>query len=282
LRIALLLAAACYAYGQSPTFEVATIKPYVHPEGQTWTRTGCSGGPGTKDPVRWSCENMGVVQLFQQAYELRPYQVSGADPVRGERYNIVAKIPADTTKEQFRAMQQNLLAERFGLKFHKEPREMAVYELVPSKNGPKLTESAPDTVSQMPDPNSKLTTAADGFPEIPPGRSGMASMGGKTTQRVVRGTMSGLAAMVSTQVGRPVLDKTGLTGKYDWVLKFVMRMGMPAPPPSGGEGPAPPAGPEGPAIGSAIQEQLGLKLESARGMVDVWVIDKFEKKPTEN
>src|SRR5262245_46768486 len=89
MRFALLLAAALAAYGQSPAFEVASIKPYVRPEGQTWTYMGCSGGPGSKDPARWTCESMGVAQLFQQAYDLKAYQLTGVDPIQGERYNII-------------------------------------------------------------------------------------------------------------------------------------------------------------------------------------------------
>src|SRR4051812_17081491 len=141
MRIAFLLAVASAAYGQSPAFEVASIKLYERPEGQTWVRMGCSGGPGSKEPGRWTCENMGVVHLFQQAYELKPYQVTGVDPVRGDRFNIIAKVPEGATKEEFLRMQQQLLAERFGVKFHCEQKEMPVYALVVAKNGPKLTES---------------------------------------------------------------------------------------------------------------------------------------------
>jgi uncharacterized protein (TIGR03435 family) len=222
---------------------------------------------------------MGVVHLFQQAYELKMYQVTGADPMSGDRFNIIAKIPEGATREQFRQMQQQLLAERFAVTFHKEQKEMPVYELVVGKNGPKLKESGEETATDQAMPSGRLTAGADGFPEIPPGRSAGASMNGKMTNRVVRGTMSGLAAMLSGQVGRPVIDKTGLAGRYDYVLKWVMQ-GRMAPPP-GAEG-GMPADPDGPSITSAIQEQLGLRLEASKGRVEVYVIDSFAKTPTQN
>lgn len=278
MRIALLLAVASAAYGQSPAFEVASIKPYERPEGQTWTRMGCSGGPGSKEPGRWTCESMGVAHLFQQAYELKPYQITGVDPIRGDRFNIIAKLPEGATKEEFLRMQQQLLAERFGVKFHREQKEMPVYELVVGKNGHKLTESGPESSEAVPPmPNSALTSGADGFPEVPPGRSGTAGMNGKTTSRMVRGTMATLASSLSRQVGRPVIDKTGLTGRYDYVLKFIMRAGI--SPPSPGPDGALPADPEGPSMAAAIQEQLGLRLESAKGMVEIYVIDSVAKRP---
>jgi uncharacterized protein (TIGR03435 family) len=216
---------------------------------------------------------MGVVHLFQQAYDLKMYQVAGADPMTGNRFNIIAKIPEGATREEFRQMQQQLLAERFAVKFHKEQKEMPVYELVVGKTGPKLTESTAEAGAAPAMPSGPLTTGADGFPDIPAGRSGGASMNGRMTNRVVRGTMSGLAALVSGQVGRPVIDKTGLTGRYDYVLKWAMQ-GRMAPP--GAEEP------DGPSITSAIQEQLGLRLESSKGMVEVYVIDSFSKTPTQN
>ncbi len=154
---------------------------------------------------------------------------------------------------------------------------MPVYELVVGKNGPTLTESAAEPPEAAPPmPNSPLTTGADGFPDIPPGRGGAASMNGQVTNRVVRGAMAGLAAMLSREVGRPVLDKTGLTGRYGYVLKYVMRAGMPSPPP-GPDG-AMPAEPEGPTMATAIQEQLGLRLEASKGRVEVYVIDSSPRR----
>jgi len=280
MRTVLVLAAALAAYGQSPTFEVASIKPYERPEGQTFMRMGCSGGPGSKDPVRWTCEAMGVVHLFQQAYDLRPYQVTGLDPIRSDRFNILAKVPQGVTREQFRQMQQNLLAERFGVRFHKEQKEMQGYELVVAKDGPKLTESGPEPepgAAAPPPPNQPVTMGKDGFPEIPRGRTGSVSIGGPNgmvTQRVERGMMRGLAAMLSVQVERPVIDATGLTGRYDYTLKFV-RPGMAGPGADASE-------PAGPTITTAIQEQLGLRLEAKKVVVELFVIDSVAKRPTEN
>jgi uncharacterized protein (TIGR03435 family) len=288
MRFALLLAAALSAYGQSPTFEVASIKPYQRPEGQTMQRVGCSGGPGTKDPVRWSCENMSVHNLILNAYDIRSYQLSGIAAFDGERYNLNAKVPEGATKEQFRQMLQNLLAERFGLKVYREQKEMASYELVVAKNGPKLKDAGPeppkDASGEAPRPAGppKFAMGKDGFPEMPPGATGMMIMNGRATRRAARDTMAALAAMLSSQVGRPVVDATGLTGTYETLLNWSASR-APAAPPPGGEGAVPTASdPSGPTIFAALQEQLGLKLEAKKGMVEMIVVDKVEKTPTEN
>jgi uncharacterized protein (TIGR03435 family) len=289
MRFGLVLAAAFSAYGQSPTFEVASIKPYQRPEGQTMQRVGCSGGPGTKDPVRWSCENMSVHNLIVTAYDIRSYQVSGLGPFDGERYNLNAKVPEGATREQFRQMLQNLLAERFGLKIHREQKEMSTYELVVAKNGPKLKDAAPeppkDSAAEEPRPVGppRFAMGKDGFPEMPPGSTGMMIMNGRASRRGARDTMTALAMMLSSQVGRPVIDATGLTGTYETVLNWSMSSGPTPPPPPGAEGAIPAAAePSGPTIFAALQEQLGLKLEPKKGMVEILVVDKVEKTPTEN
>ena len=287
MRLVFLLAAGIAAYGQSPSFEVASIKPAPPREPNMPMRVGCQGGPGTNDPGRWACENISVGNLISMAFEVRHYELLGlTDPFGGDRYQISAKVPEGTTKEQFRQMQQHLLAERFGLKFHREQKEMTGYELTVAKNGPKLTESGPET--PPPDvPNTppaalpRLTMGKDGYPDLPPGRSGSMMMNGMATHRAYRSTMAQLASMLSGQVGRPVSDATGLTGKYDYTLKWTTRSG-PAPPPPGAEGPAPAPEFAGPTIFTAIQEQLGLKLESKKVMVELFVVDHVSKSPTEN
>jgi uncharacterized protein (TIGR03435 family) len=287
MRLVFLLGAAATAFAQSPAFEVASIKVYQPPEGNGPRRVGCSGGPETKDPTRWSCENMSVHNFVLMAYDLKIYQLSGIGMSDGERYNINAKIPEGATKEQFRQMQQQLLAERFGLKFHREQKEMPAYELVVAKGGPKLQESGPeppkDADAATPPPGPpKFAMGKDGFPEMPPGRPGTIMMNGMATRRAVRETMAQFAGTLTNQVGRPVTDATGLTGKYDFVLRWTIRAPA-APPPPGSEPGAPVAlDPQGPTIFAAIQEQLGLRLESKKGAFEILVVDKVEKTPTEN
>jgi uncharacterized protein (TIGR03435 family) len=225
--------------------------------------------------------------LILMAYDLKLYQLSGVSMFEGERYNINAKVPEGATNEQFRRMCQHLLVERFGLKFHREQKEMPAYELVVAKGGPKFRESPTEeprpAESAAPPPGPpKFAMGKDGFPELPPGRAGTIMFNGMATRRAVRETMAQLAASLSNQVGRPVADATGLTGKYDFVLNWTLR-GPAAPPPPGSEPGAPVAlDPQGPTIFSALQEQLGLRLESKKGSFEIMVVDKVEKTPTEN
>jgi uncharacterized protein (TIGR03435 family) len=165
---------------------------------------------------------------------------------------------------------------------------MASYQMVVAKNGPKLKDAAPeppkDGAAEAPRPAGppKFSMGKDGFPEMPPGSTGMMVMNGRATRRGARDTMAALAAMLSSQVGRPVIDATGLTGTYETVLNWSASRGPAAPPP-GPEGAVPAASdPSGPTIFAALQEQLGLKLEPKKGMVEILVVDKVEKTPTEN
>jgi uncharacterized protein (TIGR03435 family) len=223
------------------------------------------------------------------AYDLKMYQLSGPSWMMGERFNVNANVPAGATKEEFRQMIQTLMAERFALKIHKEQKEMPAYELVVAKGGPKLVESAPlkagETDQPPPRPAGmpRLTMGKNRFPERPPGVPMMIMMNGKAANRGVRQTTEQLAAMVSGQLGKPVIDATGLTGKYDYTLYWAASNGPAPPPPPGAENAVPAASDDGgPSIFAALQEQLGLKLEAKKGMVDVYVVDHVEKTPTEN
>src|SRR5258706_15278617 len=128
------------------TFEVASIKPAAPPE-MGMMRVGSRGGPGTGDPTRFTASNFSLSNLITTAYDLRPYQLTAPSWVNSERFDVVAKVPEGATKEQFRAMLQNLLVERFKLVIHRETKELPVFELVVGKGGPKFKESADQTDS---------------------------------------------------------------------------------------------------------------------------------------
>jgi uncharacterized protein (TIGR03435 family) len=164
--------------------------------------------------------------------------------------------------EQRRTMFQSILADRFKLVVHHETRELPIYVLSVAKGGPKFKESTPD------DP------AATG-----PRRRGMMMQRGKITATDAQVSM--LVTILSRQLGRTIVDKTGLTGNYDFTLEFTPDEGASAPPGSGGAPPPPPPDSAAPSIFTALPEQLGLKLESTKGPVDVIVIDHIEK-PAEN
>jgi len=190
-----------------------------------------------------------------------------------EGFDIEAKVaPADVptlakmTFEQRRTMFQSILADRFKLAVHHETRELPVYVLSIAKGGPKFKPSAPD------DPAA--TT---------PRRKGMMMNRGKLTATDAQFSM--LVTMLSRELGRTIVDKTGLSDTYDFTLEWTPDEGAGGPQPAGAAtGPeaagAPPTIP-GPSIFTAVQEQLGLKLESTKAPLDVIVIDHIEK-PSEN
>jgi len=198
-------------------------------------------------------------------------------------------------------MLQNLLKERFGLAVHRESKDMQMYALVVGKHGSKLKES----VDQPADPNDPpeggrgpgidaLPKGPDGMPKLPKGRQGMmAQMSPKGLRLVAtKQPIAGLIEMLGNQLQHPVTDETGLKGAYDFTLEFMpdegSRMGpmggMHMPPPGAGPGGSAPTSeaPTGPSLYAALDEQLGLKLEPKKGAVDMLIVDRIEKMPTEN
>jgi uncharacterized protein (TIGR03435 family) len=263
-----LLASAAWAQ----SFEVASVKLSANEPGKP-IRVSFRGGPGTDDPGRATFENFSMSNLINVAFRTDDNHVSGPDWMMGmTMFNIAVNVPEGTSKEQFGLMMQNLLRERFHLAFHYEKKEATTYDLVVAKNGPKFKESGPppDAPAGPPTAPGRATIGPDGFPVLPAGR-GMAMMGGVARMRQPEETMARLADMLSGQVGSPVGDATGLTGKYDIGLYWSTRRL------------AADAGDDaGPTIFDAVQEQLGLRLQAKKGMIDVLVIDHVDKTPTEN
>ncbi|MGO9261827.1 MAG: TIGR03435 family protein [Bryobacteraceae bacterium] len=318
----LIVLASCAAFAQGaggPSFEVASIKPAATMvPGRMMI--GMNGGPGTHDPGQITVTNMAVRDLMTAAFDVKSYQISGPAWMDSQRFDIVAKVPAGATKDDVKVMWQNLLKERFGLTLHHETKEMAMYALVAGKNGPKLKESVddpPPTDGQAssaggpappppPPPGDgpagegrrmNITMGKDGMPQLPPGmrRQGviMVMMNGRMRMIGTKTPISRLVETLARQYDRPVTDMTGLTKNYDFTLDFApenggIMKGMPMPPPgAGGEGgamhaPETPGGEEVATLAVALQEQLGLKLEPKKGPVDLLVIDRLEKTPTEN
>lgn len=308
------------AFAQSsetlPSFEVASIKPAAPMEGGR-IMVRMAGGPGTPDPGQLTYTNVSLKNVLQNAYNVKGYQIQGPDWLDSARFDITAKVPLGTTKEQFRLMLQSLLSERFKLTLHHSTKDMPIYALVVAKGGSKLKESPddpPPTDASGPNAGGPGAGAAsggpsvnfnkgdikmgkDGFPQLPPGAGRgatmMMNMNGKMKMQSSKQTMSSFVDMLANQLDRPVVDQTDLKGKYDYTLEFApgdrggMRgamagMPMPMPPPGGGEGGGAPDADAGPTIFSALQEQLGLRLEGKKGPVDLLVIDSIEKTPTEN
>lgn len=290
------IALACgVSYGQSPaggqpSFEVASVKPSAPPAPGVRRRLGCTGGPGRGDPGLLTCTNISATNLVTMAYGLAHYQLSYPDWMDTARFDITAKIPPGTTKEGFQLMEQNLLAERFKLTVHHETKEMEKFELIVGKNGPKLKESvekpAPkegEAAVSPPPPNGrpKLTMGSDGLPVFPPGANMMVMIDGRARWQQTGETMEEFARFLSAEMGRPVTDSTGLTGKYDMLLSWATEgMRMAAPPADGAANPPEAADPL-PTLVQAVQG-LGLKLEPKKGPIEILVVDHMEKSPAEN
>jgi uncharacterized protein (TIGR03435 family) len=231
----------------APTkFDVATVRPSNAPAG--------TGMNNLRDPVQATWTYTPLKVLLTQAYRVQSDTIIGGPAwITTDRWDIIAKTEKPATRMQQWDMLKPLLAERFKLQVHTETRQLPEYELVLAKGGPKLHES----------------TAA-GLEAKQPGT------------RIGRGLIDAhgipaaeFAGWLRSEVGRPVIDKTGLTGKYDFKVQWVPDESQPN---SGGDAPPPDA--TGPSIFAAIQE-LGLKLEAIKGPVEVLVIDHVEK-PTGN
>ena len=277
-------------------YEVASIKVAKPGPAGGGFRIGIMNAPDG-----FSANNVNLEMLLSTAYGVQNFQIMGTpDWGKSERYDIDAKMD-EATAEALKKMSQDdrnaarqkmlqaLLAERFGLTVHRDTKELPIYSLVVGKNGSKLTESKPEAPA---DPNGppggpSVSKSADGrgIPALG-GRGGMIMSFGRGGAGVMSMSANGvpisnLVRSLSGQLGRPVYDKTGLTGNYDFKLEWSRddSVSLPSHDGGGGDGPAPAAPPDasGPSLTTAVQEQLGLKLESTKGPVDVLVVDSVEQ-----
>ncbi len=278
------IALLCFAaQGQTPipTFEVASIKPAT-PQGPLGMRANRKGGPGTSDPGMYLCTNCPVQWVVSEAYDLQPFEYAGPGWLENVRFDFAAKVPVGTTKDAFRTMLQSLLVERFKLVVHREKKEMPVYELTVAKNGPKFRESVPkDALKDAPKedgPPGQLQRDRDGFPILTAGTT-MAIAPGHARMRSDNQPIAWLARMLAGQMQGPVIDATGLKAKYDFLLAWAFEENHAS---ADGAPATAVLEPYRPALMSALQSQLGLKLEQKKGQAEVLVIDHMEKVPTGN
>jgi len=226
---------------QSPVFEVATVK------------VNRSGSGGSNLPRltnrRLSAENATLKQLLQVAYDLNALQISGPGWLDSDRFDLAAKSPAGVPDSELMPMLQSLLKERFQLTAHRENKEMPVYDLIIAKDGPKISAFDPTHI-----------------PPAPP-RNGAASM------IIGAMTMSQLANTLAPAAGRPVVDKTGLEGRYFCAVTFS---------PLAAQANSNVADVAPLDIFAAVEQQLGLKLEPAKALREILVVDHAERIPSEN
>jgi uncharacterized protein (TIGR03435 family) len=260
----LLLFAANAARCQAPAkleFEVASVKP-MSPSSPQLPKTG---GPGTTDPGQITWSGMRLKWLLKTAYDVELYQISGPAWLDTEPYMIIAKVPEGATKEQVNPMWQNLLKDRFGVVVHHESRMFQAEEVTLAKGAFKLKETdLPDSAPQLM-PGMGLKTGPDGLPQLP--AAGLEVMGDGEARRLLARAQSlaDVASWLAQVAGHPVIDKTGLTGKYD----FSAELDLSQPCVSC-------------VIAIALEQELGLKLVKSTVSLDVIVVDHAEKVPTDN
>ncbi len=232
----------------TPQFEVATVKPNRSPDPNNekgyWRAV-------KGDEVKITMRNGNLLTFIEEAYGLKEYQIKGPEWLKEERFDVVATA-SHVTRQQIGLMLQTLLKERFKMEVHHESKVLPVYALVVGKNAPKIQ------------------------PVKAEGDSGVWNGIGKLTAKKL--SMAHFAEALSGQMDRPVLDMTGLEGVFDFTLEYTSQNTQPLD----AEGNAAPDLGSGPSIFTALQEQLGLKLESRKAPVEILVIDHAEKVPTEN
>jgi uncharacterized protein (TIGR03435 family) len=247
----LILATAASAH---PAFEVASVRQNT--SGDRWeSLSPITGG-------RFTARNVTVAWLLKTAYHVEPFQISGLPSwTNSERYDVTARAadPA-ATADQIRAMLQSLLADRFQLVLHRETRDLPSYALVVARNGPKLTKAKSDTCP----PAASQTEPCGGFRIYK-----RSQMWGNTV------TLRQFAAELTFMMERTVVDKTGIEGLYDLRVEWT--------PEHFGPEPGDTARPDepNPTLFTAVQEQLGLKLQSEKAPVEILAVERVSR-PAEN
>jgi uncharacterized protein (TIGR03435 family) len=279
LSAPLLRAQSTPGAAAGPLFEAASVKPNRSAD-LGWRLEPQPGG-------RLTGTNAPAAALIRFAYDLPDFLVlGGPDWLRSDRFDVVAKAEGDPPLEQKRLMLRRLLAERFRLTVHTETRELPFYALVMARSdgkpGPRLRRAEADCARA----GQSSSDSGIGFsPQNGPPACGFFGFAPGTDFRAARGgmafrglTMAALAKVFLPMLRRSVNDQTGLTGYFDADFDFIAELPIPPPPP--GE-PPPPFDAPFVSVFTVLPEQLGLKLDSRRGPVEVLVIDRAEQ-PTPN
>jgi uncharacterized protein (TIGR03435 family) len=231
-----------------PQFEVASVKVYPMAPNSFMMRMNTPARPALKPTGNRLTQRFHVQDLVMNAYGLFDYQISGlpdwAQSPQGTVYEIDAKAEGDgtPTPDQLQQMLQSLLADRFGLRLHREMKETPVYALVAGKNGSKMRELAPD---------EQIPTFATRPPEMP----------------TVKGNFYGLFSLLRQYADRPVVDETGLNGRYEYPNLGLSDFGQ--------ERRADPVGAQS-TLMAAVQDKLGLELEPRKANMEIFVVDHVE------
>jgi uncharacterized protein (TIGR03435 family) len=288
--LVLLLMASGALAAQTASFEVVSVKesppPNAAPAGTGVFSVSLYVGP--RPGGRWEARNATLLMLLRSAFDgfSMPGQIVGAPPwAESARFDVNAIAEGDPPRSQMNEMVRQMLAERFKLKVRIEPREVDSYALILARNdgklGPGLRASAVDCQALA---EARKRGEAPPAPRSQPGERPQCGTMGQVrnspagrVEKFMAGTMSisTVVGVAQGAVGRPVIDKTGLTGAYDVDLEFMREDQLRATLDAGA------AEPSAPSIFTAVQEQLGLKLERGRHTMDVLVIEQVAR-PTPN
>lgn len=242
-----ILAAGIVA-SQPPEFDAVSIKP---------SAPDARGGGYNLSPGRLNAKNQSLRDLVKFAYNLQAYQLSGGlGWMDTEHYEVVATFPAAATEARRALMMQAVLADRFGLVVHRESKEVSGYALVVGKNGPKFHAAEPGQQAGL--------------------MMGRSAGSGLRTLTATSKKMADFASLLAGLLGRPVEDRTGLNGIFDFTMEWTPDSLSETPSGKGGQD-ATADGQNGPTLFTALQEALGLKLEAGKAIVEVIVIDRAEK-----
>ncbi len=263
----------------TPAFEVASVKP--NKSGEGFIRFGMQPGG------RFNALNVPLRELIRVAYNVQPFQIEGGPGwINSDRFDVIANADGDIgpmgpgQMGPVQLMMQTLLADRFALKLRRETKDMPIYALVLARAdgrlGPKIEPSTVDCAA-MARGRGAAPAGGRGAPPAPPRPGERPECGafmGPASVAAGGVSLDQLAQMLSARVGRIVQNRTGLTGNYAFNLDFT-----PDQMPQGGFQPqgAPPIDPNGPSLFTALQEQLGLKLDSQKGQAEMLVIESVSQ-----
>jgi uncharacterized protein (TIGR03435 family) len=242
-KILVMVALAGSLLAQTAEFDAASIKP---------SKAGGGRGSLNSDPGRITYTNVSLRDCLMAAYDAKDYQISGPDWMRTDRFDIIATAAGSVSEDAMKLMLQKLLAARFQMTVRREKRELPVYAMVIAKGGTKLHETETPGKSNM-----RMTAGGVAFTSV-------------TVQELI----DDMSRLRTAEMDRPVIDDTGLKGRYDFtVTLFASQEEMMA---------AMSKGDFGSSIFTLIQEQLGLKLEPRKLPLDMVIVDKAERTPTGN
>lgn len=278
------------AISQSPAFDAVSIR---ESPGTGNITHDAEGGPGTRDPGLFTCRACFADDLVFRAYAPKSWELIMPDGLGDHYFDITARIRNGATKDEFRLMLQKMLADRFGVRIHRELRTVPVYDLVAEKSGVRLKQAGAMpavTIESLPPAQRPVNGIApiaigkDGYPAPWANFEGAPSLvnsNGRNRMQLPNSSMDKFAENLSSQVGRPVRDRTGLTGSYDIALYWIpdYRSDQSSEP---NVAPSSASSDPGPDIVTALRTQLGLRLVPDNGQINALVVDRVNMAPTEN